>query len=59
MDRSFFELEAAGLPEIVGRFADKERGLIVFSGASSGAPRVADLLPVSTPLFGVSPSIVR
>lgn len=29
MDRSFFELEAAGLPEIVGRFADKERGLIV------------------------------
>lgn len=26
---------------------------------SSVAPRVADLLPVSTPIFGVSPSMVR
>lgn len=33
----FSEREASGLPEIVGRFADKEKGLIVFSGTDTVA----------------------
>lgn len=33
----FSELEAAGLPGTVGRFADKEKGLIVFSGTDTAA----------------------